>query len=104
MERQKVDKAIYRCEGCSCECYFGRSPDAYEKHKLKYPDVKFGLDLDHITPVVDIKKGMGSWDEFIIGLFCPAEDLQVLCKECHSAKTQEENKQRVEARASRKKK
>lgn len=48
------------------------------------------VQVDHIKP-------MGTtvtWDEFIEGLFCEADNLQVLCKPCHKIKTK---KERVEA-------
>ena len=49
--------------------------------------------VDHIEPVVPVT-GFVSWDIVIARMFCPAEGLQVLCKECHKVKTKEENAQR----------
>lgn len=41
------------------------------------------IQVDHITPI-----GTGlTWDEFIDGLFCEIENLQVLCISCHAKKT-----------------
>lgn len=42
-----------------------------------------GVQVDHITPIGRDR----SWDDFIAGLFCEAENLQVLCVACHKAKT-----------------
>lgn len=44
--------------------------------------------VDHIKPIGFDK----TWDEFIDGLFCEADNLQVLCKTCHSKKTKLEKK------------
>lgn len=41
------------------------------------------VQVDHIIPIGREK----SWDEFIDGLFCEKDNLQVLCVTCHSAKT-----------------
>lgn len=46
------------------------------------------VQVDHITPIGYDK----SWDEFINGLFCERENLQVLCKVCHAVKTKQERK------------
>ena len=46
------------------------------------------VQVDHITPIGYDK----NWDEFIDGLFCERENLQVLCTVCHSIKTKQERK------------
>ena len=45
------------------------------------------VQVDHIKPVVDPKKGFVSWDTYIDRMFCEGKNLQVLCKICHSEKT-----------------
>lgn len=60
------------------------------------------VQVDHILPIVDPKKGFISWDEFIARLFCPTDNLQTLCKECHSIKTKEENNKRKKNDSSKK--
>lgn len=50
--------------------------------------------VDHIKPVVDPKQGFQGFDVFIERLFCEADGLQCLCKECHAVKTQDERKER----------
>ena len=52
--------------------------------------------VDHISPVVDPKQGFVSWDVFIERLFCPKDNLQVLCVPCHKIKTKEETNGRKE--------
>lgn len=51
------------------------------------------VQVDHIQPVVDPKIGFTTWDSFIERLFCDKDNLQILCKECHSLKTHEEKQQ-----------
>lgn len=41
---------------------------------------------DHIEPV----GGDGDWNKVIENLFCEVYNLQLLCKECHDAKTKDE--------------
>jgi len=56
------------------------------------------VQVDHIKPVVDPKKGFISWDDFINRIFCEIENLQVMCRSCHSVKTQAEKKERTIAK------
>src|SRR6202035_4002944 len=44
---------------------------------------------DHISPVVDPRKGFQGWDNYIERLFNGR--LQPLCKTCHTLKSKEEN-------------
>lgn len=43
--------------------------------------------VDHIIPVVDPETGFMSWDEYIQRMFSDSENFQVLCDDCHTAKT-----------------
>lgn len=52
------------------------------------------VQVDHIDPVVDPKKGFVSWDVFIERMFVEIEKLQVLCKPCHKTKTDDEKLKR----------
>jgi 5-methylcytosine-specific restriction endonuclease McrA len=49
------------------------------------------IQVDHIKPVVDPKKGFKDWNTFIKRLFCDKDNLQAVCKGCHKIKTKEEN-------------
>jgi len=53
--------------------------------------------VDHIIPVVG-PEGITSFDAYIDNLFCPMENLRVLCKGCHNEKTREENAGRAKVR------
>lgn len=61
----------YRCAGCNGD-YAARF-----------------VQVDHIDPVIPLT-GFVSWDDVINRMFCEKENLQVLCKTCHDAKTSEE--------------
>jgi 5-methylcytosine-specific restriction endonuclease McrA len=74
--------AHYLCQGCHEE----------------YPTSE--VQVDHISPIVDPEIGFISWDEFIKNLFCPVDNLQVLCKSCHSEKTKDENNKRKKSHVS----
>lgn len=50
--------------------------------------------VDHINPIVPIDMHVLDWNVVISNLFCEKSGLQVLCKDCHTAKTNEENAQR----------
>lgn len=57
----------------------------------KFPQT--GVQVDHIDPVVSTT-GFLDWDTFITRLYCPIENLQVLCKPCHLDKTKTEKTKR----------
>jgi 5-methylcytosine-specific restriction endonuclease McrA len=80
LQAARVDRGIYKCAGCA-----GLS-------KVK------GMHIDHISPVVDPKVGFVGWDVYIARLFCPASNLQLLCKPCHTIKTEKERLERKEAK------
>lgn len=51
------------------------------------------MEVDHIDPVVS-EEGWQGWETFIHRLYCPASNLQAICKVCHKAKTKDENTRR----------
>lgn len=57
-------------------------------------DKKKNVFVDHIEPVVSPSEGFKDWDTYINKMFCEMENLQVLCKDCHDAKTAEERLER----------
>lgn len=77
--KMRVERGLYECQSC---------------HGIFSPK---DIELDHIIPVVDLKKGFTSWDDFIKRLFVKTDDFQVLCKNiCHTQKTNIENQIRVQ--------
>lgn len=72
----------------------GKMAMHYKCAECKKHFVAVDVQVDHITPVVDPKKGFVSWDVFIDRMFVEIDKLQVLCKPCHKIKTDEEKQQR----------
>jgi len=65
--------------------------------KQEFPTVD--VQVDHVNPIVNPDDGFVSWDEYVKNLFCPIENLQVLCTTCHDKKTKAENESRKNTRA-----
>lgn len=80
-EKTKRMSAHYKCNKC----------------KKDYPTSE--VNVDHVIPIVSPDEGFISWDKFIENLFCPKENLQVLCTTCHDKKTKSENLKRKTTRA-----
>lgn len=55
------------------------------------------VQVDHKTPIGKQPPwpptGDGSWDRYIAKVFCKQDNLQVLCKPCHKAKSKQEKQQ-----------
>lgn len=77
----RVARGVYRCAGCHEDV-----PASTKEERKKVKNVY----VDHIQPIVDPEIGWTSWDETIERMFCEADNLQLLCKKCHDAKTSEE--------------
>lgn len=65
----------------------GRLAQHFECNICKNEFTQKDMEVDHIKPVVDPKKGFTTWDDFIDKLFCEKENLQAICKPCHKIKT-----------------
>ena len=65
---QRLDRGLYKCQ--SCQKAFGPKE----------------IHVDHIEPIVNIT-GFISWDEYINKLFVTTDKMQVLCIQCHEAKS-----------------
>jgi len=86
-KRARVERGVYMCAG------YGRPPHKVPASLPPKPGNKRRINnavVDHINPVIDPHKGFTSWDEVIDRMFCEADGLQVLCHECHKAKTADE--------------
>ena len=67
----------------------------FECADCKVEFTKKDVQVDHIKPVVDPRFGFSGFDEYISRLYCVANNLQVLCRPCHLAKTKRETKRRA---------
>lgn len=67
-----IKRGVYKCAGYKRKA-----------HEVRAKDVQ----IDHVTPIGPLEE----WNVWIDRLFCDEDNLQVLCKECHSRKTKCEN-------------
>lgn len=79
-----------------------RAPAQYECATCKKLFHTSEVVVDHIEAVIDPAVGFTTWDNYIARLFCPASNLQVLCKPDHDAKTKAEMKVRKVTRLAKK--
>lgn len=93
---EKYETLAKACVGVKTNKATGRQAKHYKCEKCKKLFVGKDVQVDHITPVVCPTLGFVDWDTFIKRLFCPANNLQVLCKPCHLAKTNKERQQKKE--------
>ncbi len=56
------------------------------------------IEIDHVKPVVSTTDGFVDWNTYIASKFVGAEFLQGICRDCHKAKSKEENKIRREVK------
>jgi len=108
--RSKIDAALFKCEseGCLIALYEGASEKNYQKLAMKWGadyEVLMGkLELDHVVPVVEVRKGFCDWNTYIERLYCSPEGYQGLCRDCHAEKTKKEVEERAEAGSLKRKK
>lgn len=83
--RKKANRGrgIYECAHCGNLV----PPTIFDEDKRKRMKNIF---TDHIKPIIDPAVGFTTWDECIERMYCEADNLQLLCKDCHSMKSREE--------------
>ena len=72
----------------------GRMAQHYECCSCKEQFTAKGVVVDHVEPVIPVGVGFTTWDEYIERMFCPVDNLQVLCGTCHDVKSKEERQLR----------
>lgn len=82
-KKAHVARGLYKCDECGQEV----PPTVFDEEKRKRVKNIF---VDHIVPIIDPAVGFTTWDECIERMFCDSSNLQLLCKQCHSSKSQEE--------------
>lgn len=81
LKEARTRRGFYRCAGCGEEV---PATIVREGKRVKNTHV------DHISPIIDPHVGFVSWDETIDRMFSEKDNLQLLCHECHTVKTNEE--------------
>ena len=84
MKRARIERGMYKCAMCT---------NTFHRKEIQ---------LDHIIPVVS-SEGFINFDTFIERLYCQPEGFQVLCEQCHDAKTLLEGNIRTMKRKKKKK-
>ena len=87
--RAKVARGQYKCECCGEIVGPTRKDGRRRVHNIF---------VDHIDPIVDPAVGFEGWDKYIERMFCEADNLQLICKDCHDTKSAEERAVAVERR------
>jgi 5-methylcytosine-specific restriction endonuclease McrA len=106
----KVATASYVCYNCDIVFYTGKREIKglllEELELLKRPYKKGKVHVDHIAPIVPMdgfKNGQEfDFNEYIENMYCEEDGLQILCAECHKAKTEVENTLRREIKREKK--
>lgn len=83
-KKARVARGQYLCAG------YKREPHVEPASRNRQNNIF----VDHIVPIVDPMVGFVDWNAFINGLFCEEDNLQVLCKACHTHKTNDEKELR----------
>ena len=81
LRASRIGRGTYLCAGCGQEV-----PASIKVNGRRVKNVH----VDHIEPIVDPSVGFVSYDVLIERMFCEAPNLQVLCSDCHTTKTDEE--------------
>lgn len=82
LKEARTRRGFYMCAGCKQEVTASTRNDDGKR-------VKNAI-VDHIQPIIDPAVGFTTWDDCIDRMFCEKENLQVLCRDCHDIKTNEE--------------
>lgn len=88
IDEARLKRGYYKCNMCGMEV-----PSTVNK--------KSNIVVDHINPIIPVS-GWVDFNHFILHLFCPVDNLQLLCRSCSDIKTKQENRQRKEIKQQRK--
>lgn len=86
-QKARIERGIYLCEGYKRKSH--RVPATLPPKKGSKRRINNSV-VDHIEPIIDPKVGFVSWDEVIKRMFCEADNLQILCYDCHTRKSMDE--------------
>ena len=77
----RQERGIYLCNSCGLKV-----PATTKVNGRRVKNVH----VDHILPIIDPDVGFVSYDMMIERMFCEADNLQILCSDCHTIKTNDE--------------
>lgn len=97
-KRAFLGDTVYECGQCGAKFYTGTSDKNFQKLKEeKYPDLvrsslSKAMDMDHQDPIVpyDSSTDEMSLEELMVRIYCHEDNLQYICKACHSEKSKKE--------------
>lgn len=75
--RAKVDRLEFHCQICD-----------------RWIVAKLMSGVDHIVPVVSVEEGFRDWNTYIARIDCDPSNLQRVCSECHTRKSNDERNKR----------
>jgi hypothetical protein len=84
----RVERGKYLCAGYQKEPHVVPATIKEGNKRVNY------VAVDHVHPVIDPEKGWQSWDDVVARMFVELPGLQLLCNDCHAAKSSDERKQR----------
>lgn len=106
-KRAYIAPGLHKCENCGVLCYSGSSLRNLEQLSEQYGEIctvdkwikgrirYYGIELDHIEPVVEPINGFLDWNLFMERMFPEnSKSFQNLCVICHNIKTKMENEDR----------
>lgn len=85
LAKARIDKGVYKCEACKREVLI---VDYVTNRKRKRRKIDGAI--DHKEPIGKQPKTWSGYPKWYGRLFCPIENLQFLCTECHLVKTNRE--------------
>jgi 5-methylcytosine-specific restriction endonuclease McrA len=85
LKKARMAKGIYKCDECSRAVFI---VDYITNRKRKRRKIDGAV--DHILPIGKGPKKWSDYKKWYEKLFCPIENLQFLCTECHLIKTNQE--------------
>ena len=78
LKEAKVARGLYLCNVCKQEVPVSHVVNGKRRKNIM---------VDHRNPVVDPTTGFVDWNQFIENLFCEADNLQAICSDCHTKKS-----------------
>lgn len=82
-KKANIRRGFYLCSDCGEEV---TATVVDEEKRARVNNVI----VDHVDPIIDPEVGFTNWDDLINRMFCNSDNLAVVCRSCHTTKTNEE--------------